>query len=253
MKKIIFSCVLLLILAGLFAAGSNKGWWKAASAGPDGSLPEARQEYLRVLQQYKDRDTSIDLAGTIHIYDGEQNNVMKEQSGFRMIRQGRQYYMQLSYLQTFCDGIVTVQLDTVGRTITFSNPVGDTAKEKGIFDLIFTDTAGFTISGSVSPQGADRTLHLKSDFNPGIQSFSLTYDTASYRLSKAEIVWWKNSSPQEEEDGSDKVWLTKIDYHYQPFHGLDLAEMVRKIVNVKDGHVVPTEHYKDYQLKISSN
>jgi hypothetical protein len=146
-KRIILFCVLLLALAGFIGAAGNYHWWTKASALSARKLPSPGDEYRKIMEQFNGHDSAIDLSGTIKIYDKEDQEALKETSTFRFIRSGRQYFMQLSYLQTFCNGSVILQLDTVNKLIVLAK-AGD-ADSPMVFQkggnpgLLFNDTAQF--------------------------------------------------------------------------------------------------------------
>lgn len=258
-KKLIPALVLVLTLAGFLTATARYHWWKKASPTPAvaAPLPAAVEEYRKILQRAHGTDSTSDLSGTIHIYDGENKNALKETKTFRYSRSGTQYYMQLSYLQTFCNGKVLLQLDTVHKRILLSRPAvtatpgNNTGRDP--INALFSDTARFKVSGIVSSgQGGERALQLQSDFNPQIRAYRLYYDTLTYSLHHAEIEWWKNG-PDADGPASDKIWLVKMIYENHPDTQLNPDDRIKEIISIVKGGIRPTAAYRDYQVDANFN
>jgi hypothetical protein len=248
-KKFMLAIAALLALIGLFAVAGNRYWRKIPVSEIKKELPAASEEYRRIMERYAGADSNLDLSGNILIYDGENKYSLKERSSFSYIRSGRQYYYRLSRLQTFCDGSTVLQLDTVNKRIIVSTASHSQASnDPGTmpFDRLFSDTARFRINGAVSEQGSERVLRIQSDYNPGMRSYSLRYDTTNYRLLKAEVEWWK-TIPLKNGD-TNKIWLAKIDYRYQEPGRLDMDKKIREVISKTDGQVKPSLRYKDYQV-----
>jgi hypothetical protein len=253
-KKIILSVLLLSVLT---AATAGYRWWKSQdkASAPNRELPAAAGELEKLMRQYRRvADTLASVAGTIRIYDKENKEVLQETRTFRYIRCGAGFYMQLSSLQTFCDGRWLVQLDTAGRTILLGKaPVFDPAEatNPASLDRLFRDTAQFRTSGMVHVEGSQRRLVLFSERNPEIRSCTLCYDSLSYRLDRAEMERWKPGSGPHEKD--DRIWLVKIDYQYPPAEKIDLRAKIKSIVTL-DGRVATlAAAYRDYALHITNN
>jgi len=254
-KKLILSALLLSLLT---AATAGYRWWKSRDKTPalQRVLPSAPEELQKLIQQYRRKaDSSASVAGTIRIYDRENKDLLKESKTFRYLRYGMEYYMQLSSLQFFCDGIWLVQLDTVNRQIVVEKaPPGGPGGMMSLApppEIFFSDTARLRISGTVMAEGDQRSLRLQSELNPEIRSSTLFYDTLSYQLNKAEIERWKpGTSPDEK---GDKIWLVKIDYQYPPAEKMDLRKKIKSIVSI-DGHrVIPGAAYRDYEVNANNN
>jgi len=253
-KKIFLVFVLATLIVLLFAAVGQKVGLKHIAPTNEKELPAAAGEYRRIMERFSGADSNIDLSGTIRIYDSENKYALKEQRGFRYTRYGSQFYTRLSCLQTFCDGSLMLQLDTLNRTITVSKAtVGQKGSANPViqsFDRLFSDTATFRISGKVSELASERILKMQSDFNPEIRSCSLIYDTLSYRLHRAEVEWWKQI-PTGDKNSTGKIWLAKLDYHYQSPVPFDMHKRIDSIILIKDGHVYNRPAYKDYQVNTS--
>ena len=254
-RKIILSLLLLSILT---AATAGYRWWKGRNNKPVApqEATSAPEEFKKLMKRYGQANDSLALVtGTIRIYDEENKGKLKETSSFRYLRSGAGYYMQLSYLQTFCDGKWVVQLDTVNRQIVVE-------KARGQFpggminpamaqESFFSDTARFRITGVVKTEGNQRSLRLQSELNPETRYSTLFYDTLSYRLSKAEIERWKPGAAADEK--GDKIWLVKIDYQYPPAETMDLRRRIRSMVSVDGGKPTLTVAYRDYELNVNNN
>jgi hypothetical protein len=256
LKKTILSVLLLSLLT---AATAGYRWWNRQdrSSAPLRELPSAPEELQKIMQQYRRMaDTAASVAATIRIYDLENKEVLKETSSFRYFRCPSGYYVRLSYLQTFCDGKWVVQLDTVNRQIlvarSSNSPDGAALGWIGSsLQSLFSDTAGFRMTGTVTAAGKTRRLSLQSELNPEVRSATLLYDTLSYSLDKAEIEWWKPSMHLD--DKGQKVWLAKIDYLYPPPEKIDIAARIRSIISVTGKQVTATTAYRDYQLNLNNN
>lgn len=254
-KKILLPALLLLLTASLITAASGRHWWKNSTI-KEKKLPDAVAEYRRLIDRSGLADSLLDLSGTIRIYDRENKDALKEERLFHYSRHGRQYAMQLSYLQSFCDGDLTVQLDTVNKSIVVSRSVD--AGISGMFPMgrslesLFSDTAGFRITGDVSEgTGAARVLRMQSDFNPAVRSYKIIYDTLTYHLRQSEIEWWK-SGPDADGASSRKIWLARIDYQYHPGTSVNIREKLRTILLVDKGQVKAAPAYRGYQLLVNN-
>lgn len=255
-KKIILSLLLLSILT---VATAGYRWWKVRHDTPPRALPPAVEELKKVVSQYRRlSDTTASVAATIRIYDPENKSALKETRTFRYCRSGAGYYMQFSYLQTFCDGNWVVQLDTVHRQIGVARvapgaSMAGAAFMGGSLETLFSDTARFRVYGTVTTgSGSQRRLRLQSELNPEVRSATLYYDTLAYRLDRSEIEWWKPSARPDDKDNS-RVWLAKIEYRYPPAEKVDIPGRMRAIVNTEGQTVRIGAAYSDYQLNLSNN
>jgi hypothetical protein len=252
-KKIFLSA---LLLSALTAATAGYHWWKGRdkTSAPQRELPPAPEEFRKVMLRYQRTVHSLaSVEGTIRIYDQENKSALREVKTFRFVRCGDGYYMQLSYLQTFCDGKWLVQLDTVNRQIVVEKARGsaasmDPAVSQG---ALFSDTAQFRISGLVKAEGSQRSLRLQSELNPEIRSSTLFYDSLSYQLNRAEMEWWKPGSAPD--DKGEKIWLARIDYRYPPAEKMDLPAKISSIVTIVRRKVRAAAAYRDYDLNINNN
>jgi hypothetical protein len=254
-KKILLS---LLLLSTLTAATAGYRWWRdhdKKSAAPL-ILPSAREELQKLARWYRQpADSPVCVTGTIRIYDRENRDSLKETRTFRYVRSGKGYYMQLSYLQTFCDGAWLVQLDTVNHQLVVEKaPAGDAATVMNFVtppEKLFSDTAQFRTTGTVMEEGKERSLRMTSELNPEIRSATLYYDTLTYRIGRAGIEWWKPGTAADEK--GEKVWLAKIDYQYPPVQKMDLRLKIRSIVDIDGRQVTAVGVYRDYDLHINNN
>ena len=254
-RKPILAGILLLTMICLFAA--ERRFNKSKSPQTKGSaLPPAVDEYKRIMARYLGADSDINLSGTIRIYDGENKFSLREEKGFHYSRKGGQFFAQLSRLQTFCDGKLVLQLDTLAKSVIVNKaPSGRLsigAPTMQPFDRLFSDTARFRFSGEVSGQGVMRTLRIVSDFSPEIRSFSLIYDTATYRLSRAEVEFWKRGTLPGDQT-ADRIWLAKIEYHYGVPAVLEMEKKIRQVVGLEHNGIRLRDTYKDYQLTTNLN
>jgi hypothetical protein len=178
-KKLLLLTLLFSATVALIATAAGRHWWKTQkTTGPTVSgQPSIAAEYGKLMSRYREFDSVADLSGTIRIYDGEKNNHLKETRTFRYYRFRNEFYWQLSYLKTFCDGRLVVQLDTMDRVITVSMAAvpGRPGQTAGNMPpaLPFNDTTAFGLSGSVAQEGGNRVLSLHSDRYPGIKECRL--------------------------------------------------------------------------------
>jgi hypothetical protein len=252
-RKIIILIVMLVVaVSGLAIAGSNAGWFTYSTGAAD--LPDAKSE-LKKISDLVINDTSISLSGTIKLYDGEKPSEIKEKTIYRFIKRQEQFYTQLSYLQTFCNGKLVVQLDTVNQVIIVSN-AGQAKKSKRAMlpslDVLFNENADFKITGKVSQDNNNRTITFQSDFNPEMKSCALTYDPATYQVKHAEILWWKDGGAFVERSAENSVWISKIDYQQQSGIDININEEINKIIIVKKDQIEPALKYQAYQMHVSN-
>lgn len=252
-KPIILS---ILLLSMLTAATAGYRWWKERAVAPiPASMPPAVSELKRLMHEYRRQaDSLASVSATIRIYDREKKDSLKESNTFRYIRSGEGYYMQLSYLQTWCDGRWMVQLDTVNRHITVLKAPGTIPDAmpslSGPLEVLFSDTARFHTGGEVIAEGSRRSLRLESELNPSIKSSTLHYDTLHYRLESADIEWWKPGTPADA--NNNKIWLVKIAYQYPPAAKMDIQKKIRSIVAIGGTQVTPAAAYHDYTLNVNN-
>ncbi len=253
-RKTILSVLLLSILT---AATAGYRWWKVRDNRPvaQQETTSAPEELKKLMKRYgQANDSLVSVTGTIRIYDEENKGKLKETSSFRYLRSGAGYYMQLSYLQTFCDGRWVVALDTVHQQIVVAKANGqlpDGMINPAMIQESFSDTARFRITGVIKTEGGQRSLRLKSELNPEIRYSTLFYDTLSYRLSRAEIERWKPGATADEKD--NKRWLVKIDYQYPTAETMNLHRRIRSMVSVDGKKPALAADYRDYQLNVNNN
>ena len=255
MKRIKWSIatISILLAIGLLAIANKNKWWQPTQPiEPKKDSLSAKEEYMKLVNHFSLVSSKLNMAGLIRIYDQENNGLLKETTPFSYIRNGGSYYLQFSYIKTFCDGKIIIQLDTVNRMISISK-VDSTASQPNMMglDSYFSDTAKFKIMGSVEQNAGERTLLLKSDLNPELKSCSIIYDSGSYQIHSCVAEYWKDAGANGLGNDEKKTWLSKTQYRYQSFKGLPIEEMMVKVINIRGKEIIPTEPYKDY--KIGSN
>lgn len=253
-RTILVSTLLILALTGFIKAATDHHWWRTKQSAGDGlpQLPAAKDEFARILKKYAGTDSVTDLSGIIHLYDGE-TSMLKETNSFRCYRSGGKYFWQLSYLQTFCDGKILLQLDTLHKEITVSKniPAGNGVGFPGQMPAaLFNDSAVVHLTGTVEPMGGQRELVLHSDFQPAIRECRLFYDTLDYRIKKEEIEYWKGVVTSGS-DANQKIWLAKVDFDYKP--GLDpgISQSIASMIRIDNGQVKGIGRYQDYQVNVN--
>jgi hypothetical protein len=254
-KKIILSLSMLCLLT---AATAGFRWWKDRPAGMSPVTPPVAEELKKVMQAYQQAAGGpAAITGSISIYDREDNDLLKETKSFCFFRQGASFYTQLSRLQTFCDGDLVVQLDTVDRQIIVQKAAPGQAKMGASLFLdprwesYFSDTARFRMTGTLTAEGRNRRLLVESELTPELRLSTLVYDTLTYRLDNAEIEWWKKTPLAGGK--TNKVWLAKIAYQYVTAFDMDIRKKMRSIVALSKGKVMATDAYRDYQIIANNN
>jgi hypothetical protein len=252
-KKVIIFIVLAVAVSGLAVAGA---WWgRFANSRVVKELPGAKEEYQRIYDRFKN-DTSMSLDAVVTLYDGNDPGTIKEKTTCRYIKQQEKYYSQFSYLQTYCNGNLIVQLDTVNQVIVIS-PI-DEGRKKGkrslqpTIDMLFSEQAGFRITGKVTQNNDnEREISFQSDFNPEVRSYDIIYDPATCQVKRAIIQWWKEGAAPETASG-DPVWISHIDYQPMPAVNMNIEEEISKIITIKKDKIEPAVKYQHYQLHISN-
>ena len=191
----------------------------------------------------------------ITLYDGENSSAVKERSMYRFIKQQDQFYSQLSYMQSYCNGEIVVQLDTVDHVIIVADATKETGKMKRAMqpspDVLFNEKADFKITGRVTQSNeSERTILLQDDFRPEIKSYELTYDPGTYRVKNVVIKWWKDGGTIMERTDENQVWVSKIEYQQQPETVVNISEEINKIITINKDQVQPASKYQDYQLHV---
>jgi hypothetical protein len=232
----------LIALTFLAVAGNYTRWFRVAPR-----IPDARTELRKLHERYARE--AVHLQGTIRLYDKE-NDVLKEENTFELVKDKDQVYLRLSYLQTFIVNDLVVELDTVNRYV-FVSRMEDAVSAGGsplfLMDSLFSEKAPFKIAGSVSAIDARRSLRLTSDLHPEIRSFTITYDTATYRVHETEIEWWKAGTAPDEMQGNP-VWQARVTYSHLPDPLLRVKDEIAGIITVAKREVRLAERYSDYQL-----
>ncbi|OQP63236.1 hypothetical protein A3860_25440 [Niastella vici] len=252
-KKAIIFIILAVAVSGLSVAGSLTGWFNKAEVVNE--LPGAKEEYQRIYDRIKN-DTSLNLEAAINLYDGEAPSAIMETTTCRYIKRQNKYYSQFSYLQTFCNGNLMVQLDTVNKVVVVSPVKGEKKRNKRFMeptiDMLFNEQADFRITGKVTQKNDnEREISCQSDFNPEIRSFDITYDPVTYQVKRATIQWWKEGS-MTEQPAANKVWISHIDYRQMPPATINIDEEISKIITIKKDQIEPAVGYQDYQLHVSN-
>lgn len=198
----------------------------------------------------------MNLEAVITLYDGDDPATEKEKTTCRYIKRQEKYYSQFSYLQTWCNGSMVVQLDTVNQVIVVAPIIAGWKTNKKMqqptIDMLFNEQAGFSITGKVTEKNNnERVISCQSDFNPEIRSYDITYDPASYKIKGATIQWWKEGATPGTASGNP-VWISQIDYQPAPAVNMNIEEEISKIITIKKDQIEPAVKYEHYQLHISN-
>ena len=253
-KIIVLIIIGLVTLSGAAVAGSWAGWFSTSVV--KNELPDAKEEFKRICDRMKG-DTNVNIGGAITLYDGEKPTEIKEKTSYRYLRKQEQFFSQLSFLQTYCNGNLAIQLDTVNQVIVVSNVSSGKRKGKGVMqpsmDMLFDEKADFKITGKVTQnENNERTISFQSDFNPEVKSYALTYDPVTYRVSRAVVQWWKDGGAIKETVTPNQVWISHIDYQQLPAADMNINEEINKIITIKKDQIEPALKYQDYQLHVSN-
>lgn len=252
-KSWVLAGALLLSAVLVAIAGKYKSWFISPDAGIE--QPEAGAEFRKIGQRFL-QDSVLSMAGAIMLFDGEKPGQLKEQSSFQLVRESGDMYNRLGYIQTFSSEDLIVQLDTMNQILVVTDAPVQEQGTAGSFQqstgLLFNDTTAFITTGSVTGDHTERTLSLRSDLHPGIRLYRLTYDPATYRMKRAVIEWWKDAVVLDTTKAS-RVWITKIDYQYQPAPALKVGELIDQVITRGPDGIHPKERYKDYQLHIAKH
>lgn len=216
------------------------------------SLPPASAEFGRLSEQMQIRDSTMDISGTIHIYDQERDGMLKEVKPFRFVRVGTGYFAELSSLRTYCDGKLVLVVDTANRDMEVYKYVANGSQDitaRMMANHLFNDTASLRFTGNVRQKGSERVLAVHSDYNPEIKVYRVYYDTANYRLRRVEVEWWKDRRGVD--TIANHIWLAKLDYSYRPRGIIDIPAYMRRFIIIGAGGVKPTADYADYRLTVN--
>ena len=258
-KRILLVLTAAISISMLAVAGRIMGGHTETPHEITPEMPSAKSEYDRLMQRYMSKDSAVGLKGEVAVFDGALPTIVKEKSSFTYRREGTNFYSSLSFQQTFFDGEFMVQLDSLHK-IVYITAAGDkgttdrsTEQMSFLPDKLFSDTARFRMTGTVTGDDKLRTLTVTSDFNPEIQRFTLAYSPIDYTMKSAEIRFYKHHRPQEGHDGSDEdVWISRIDYKEAPAEKLDVRSMIQKIFVRRKNQLIPTSAYTDYRAIINN-
>jgi len=244
---------ILVVIATWVAVAGNHGQW-FSNNNEITEQPDAKTEFRKLSERYLQQDSVLNMTGDIKLYDGESNQ-LKEQTAYQIIKEQGRLYSRLSYLQTFCDDQLAVQVDSVNKIVIVANAIGSPTNNNNTLqqiDGLFSDTAAFRVIGTVAGNAAERTLSFYSEFHPEIRRYHVTYDAVTYQMKRATIEWWKDAVVLDT-TRHDRIWITKIDYHYLPAARTSVKNMMADIITVQNGKIQLTERYRDYQLHIATS
>ena len=221
------------------------------------ALPPAKDEYAKLLQRFVQADSTTLISGTVTLYDGEQPGVLKEKSDFLSVKEGKSFYSKISGVEMMYNGKYYAQADSLHKILMVAgvlealpdSPVQPAVG--GMVDKWFSDTASFRVAGEVSGDDKERTITIHSDFNPGIQYFTLRYSPANYSVKGAEIRFWKNNRAEADTlAGKDKVWISRIEYGTGHADRTDVNQQMSRVFKVEKHRVITTPAYSDYRIMI---
>lgn len=249
-RAIIVTLILTSAIAIGFALSDKSPFRNSLKWNEVTKLPEAKEEYKKLVDHYFNKDSIISLSGYIHLFDAAAPGIEKEKAGFSFYKKGLKFYSQLSYQKTWCDGSLIVLLDSFNRKLIVSKVTDTNLLKQAVlpFDKLFSDTAAFQITATVSEKNNLRQLQIKSDLNPQVNSYSIVYDPTTYDIKYSEITWWK-SGTQLDSINNKNLWITRIDYQIGN-RDIDINNAIKKLIVIKKDSIYPSADFKDYDFKI---
>ena len=245
-KKILLSFLLVILLGGAVIYASSINWQ------PAGKLPDPRQELARLVNQYTTAAGAFATEGTIKIYDGENNNELKEETPFYFYKNNRDQYLKFGFLQVISNDSLTVQVDTANKYIIVASNAGEANTVNGQQllspDKFIADTARVDVQGTVRQNGKMRTIVFANKMNPEIVSYSVTYDSSNYRMQQSSIVFRKDPSDPDS-IGHKKIWLAKIEYRYPASQVWNIAALINTFIKIDNGNISVRDKYRDFSLQ----
>lgn len=220
------------------------------------ALPPAKEEYAKLLKRFLQADSAASISGTVMLYDGEQPGLLKEKSSFLSVKEGKSFYSKMSGVEIMYNGKYFAQTDSLHKILMVAGvleALPDSPVQPamgGMVDKWFSDTASFRVSGDVSGDDNERTITIHSDFNPGIQYFTLRYSPADYSVKGVEIRFWKNNRAETDTAAKNKVWISRIEYGTGHAGMADVNQQMRQVFRVEKHRVVTTPAYSDYRIMI---
>lgn len=239
----------ILLLAGLLVSAVVVaiGKWKAGEK----ASPDPKEEFRQLFSKFNSGKLSLHLTGTIRLFDKEQSNRMVEETSFEYIISGSGYYSRLHYLETFFDGRLVLQLDTLNQNLRVTEVGREKQKElEGAvfpFEQFIQDTSQFRIHLEAGEKKESRWLKLVSELHPEIKSCQIFYDPVNYEVKEVEVEWWKEPQLSEAVD-ENKCWVARINYRYHPPADLNVKEKMDRIIRVSKRGIEPREKYKQYNF-----
>ena len=253
MKKRIFIIVIAVSVIALLAVAGTVIYRSVYTAPASEDYPPLKEEYAKLCHRMQ-RDSAFSIEGTILLYDSEYPNTVKEETSFSFVKNGRSFESVLGPMQVLSNGHLFLQLDTMNQYLLVA-PLHDSALQLAKnsmmpFDEMFSDTAQFRINGKVGGDGSEGFIEFSSDFNPEVKSMKVFYDPASYVVSHAEVVWWKNDMILNGQQTPD-TWITRIRYRYPSYKDPGIESKIRNIITVTDSIVEPATPYREYRFNSS--
>jgi hypothetical protein len=231
----------LLVLAGFIAVGN---WYERINESID-----SKEEFRKLYQGFNTGGNQLHITGTIRLLDKEQNDKLTEETSFEYVSSSLAYYSRLDYVQTFSDGQLAVQLDTVNKYVMVSPVEAQQMQAAGNamfpFEQFLSDTSQFKVHLTAGEREGWRWLRINSELNPEIKTCMIIYDPLSYEVKEVEVEWWKEPVLEEEID-EKKCWLSKIEYRYHATSSLNIRERIGRILKVNKDKIELTERYKEY-------
>lgn len=238
--------LLIVFIASVWLVVAQRHRWNNGD-----ELPDATAELRRIVSGQQQTDSLL-VDGNIRLYDEKDPDALLETLSFRSYRNGASFYSRFGPLVVVANKQWMVQVDSSSQRITVRelDPAAQaaaTSPAAGIqlLEKIWQDTAVFKIHLSVSQKNRQRVLHIESEQNPEMRSASLTYNPATARLEKVEIRWRKDDQL---DTGEKNGWVSYITYANKPAFFLDIESIIKSIVVVKDGQLVPGPGYAAYEL-----
>ena len=259
-RKVILLTLSIITISMLAVAGKLIVDGRADKLNADGTeLPSAREEYQKLIRKLMFEDTTVKFSGAIRVSDGDNPQVIKEESSFSYMRSGHSFYSSLAYQQTLFNGRYLLQIDSLHK-MAFITVIGENADHAdqlydpgSLTERLFSDTAKFKFSGSVTGDDKLRSITLTSDFNPEIQNFTVWYSPVDYSMKRAEVRFYKSGRHSDDTTGNNEhVWISSIDYRATSMKDVDIDKMINKVFVVKKGLIEPTAAYQQYKIIVTN-
>ena len=184
------------------------------------------------------------LAGTIYLFEDARATSPKEVTPFKYFRQNLQTYAQLGRIRTYNANDVSLQVDSIDKTVVVSRQQLNAQPE--FLESLLRDTANFK-ARSLNDENGLKVIEFINAQTPNIKACRIYYTPGTYELRHCTIEWWKDGAGEEATDTS--VWITKIDYTGWACD-MDVEKEIHDILSFDGRDPQLRTSYTGYQLTI---